>query len=244
MGLDTHFDGPRASLDLTHVMYDDDSFFAFALALVTLSPILLMASYAALAFQSREYLILVMWVGQTFGEGLNLVIKSIIKEPRPNQGLADGYGFPSSHSQYMGYFTTFLICHLWFRHRFASTGSIVIDRVWRSTVYLALSAWAGLVAYSRYYLGYHSPRQIAWGLAIGSLLAIVVYSLCELVPARYPNSMLGQFKTWILSNPVSTFLQLRDGWAIWADAGRESEWLRWREAWDKKRRIQAADKDK
>jgi hypothetical protein len=98
--------------------------------------------------------------------------------------------------------------------------------------------------YSRYYLGYHSPRQIAWGLGIGSLLAIVVYALCDLVPERYPNSLLGQFKTWILSNPVSTFVQLRDGWAIWPDAGRESEWRRWRDEWDKKRWSQDTDKNK
>ena len=171
-------------------------------------------------------------------------IKGIVKEPRPNQGLADGYGFPSSHSQYMGYFTTFLIYHLLVRHRFASTGSKAIDRAWRGIVYLGLLAWAGLVAYSRYYLGYHTPRQIAWGLAIGSLLAAVVYTLAELIPTRYPHSLLGQIKTWILGNPLSTFLQLRDGWAVWADAGRETEWLRWKEAWDKRRQISAVDKHK
>ena len=82
---------------------DDTSLFSLALALITLSPILLMviflgppskncelrkryvtqASYAALAVQTREFLIITMWIGQIACELLNWVIKRIIKEERP-----------------------------------------------------------------------------------------------------------------------------------------------------------------
>ena len=128
------------------------------------------ASYAALAVQTREFLIITMWIGQIACELLNWVIKRIIKEERPigisfvpqleKDGVADscsnlgsvgnGYGFPSSHSQYMAYFATFLICHLYLRHRFSSTGYTFLDRLWRMVVYIGVLAWAGLVAYSRY----------------------------------------------------------------------------------------------
>ncbi|KII85923.1 hypothetical protein PLICRDRAFT_178228 [Plicaturopsis crispa FD-325 SS-3] len=229
--------GQRTSLDLTHVLYDGSSFLSLALALVTLSPILLMASYAALAVQTREVVIIEMWAGQLLCEGFNWVLKRAIKQERPPQEIAlHGYGFPSSHSQYMGYFAAFLICHLHFRHRFASTGSRILDRAWRLIIYLALSAWAGSVAYSRYYLAYHSPHQIIWGFGIGVAFGVVFYALAELVPVRWPGSFVARARTAIVDNPVSVWLEIRDGWAIWADGGREEEWKRWRKAWEARTR--------
>ena len=117
--------------------------------------------------QTREYVILAMWAGQFANEGLNIVIKYMVKQDRPDgmqsrrwrkrilmelllaEALGSGYGFPSSHSQYMGYFAAFLMCHLYFAHRFSSTGSAVLDALWRLVVYLVLCFWAGSVAYSR-----------------------------------------------------------------------------------------------
>ncbi|KAM6497166.1 hypothetical protein JOM56_007639 [Amanita muscaria] len=225
-----------AVLELTYVLYDDSSWLSLVLALVTLSPILLMASYAALTVYTREYIILVMWTGQFANEGLNYVLKHAIKQDRPDEKLGDGYGFPSSHSQYMAYFSAFLICHLYFRHRFSSTGSTILDALWRFLVYLFLVFWAGAVAYSRYYLEYHNEHQILWGLAIGAAVGVALYVFAELVPTRRPLSMLGQFKTFLLINPVSTWFQLRDGWAVWSDGGHEEEWVRWRIRWEQQRK--------
>ncbi|KIM44955.1 hypothetical protein M413DRAFT_367393 [Hebeloma cylindrosporum] len=230
-------EGPRASLDLTHVLYDDSSYFSLALALITLSPILLMASYAALAVQTREFLVIVMWAGQLFGELLNWVIKRAIKQDRPIQSIGNGYGFPSSHSQYMAYFASFLACHLYFRHRFASTGYSFLDFLWRMMVYAGLVGWSGLVAYSRYYLGYHNVHQISWGLAIGAVLGVFLYIITEAIPTRYPRSVFAEVKFNILNNPVVVWLQIRDGWAVWADGGREGEWIRWRQEWERQRKI-------
>jgi hypothetical protein len=50
----------------------------------------------------------------------------------------------------MGYFATFLILHLHFRHKFAPRGYWLVDQVFRALVYSALIAWAMVVAYSRY----------------------------------------------------------------------------------------------
>ncbi|KAJ8094599.1 hypothetical protein PM082_010605 [Marasmius tenuissimus] len=218
--------GPQASLDLTHVLYDDSSYLSLLLALITLSPILLMASYAALAVQSRELLIIVMWAGQLTNEVLNYGIKHLIKEERPTDMVGNGYGFPSSHSQYMGYFSTFLILHMYFRHRFSSTGYPILDRAFRALVHLALLAWAGGVAYSRYHLKYHSPHQIFWGLSIGIAFASILYASLELLPFS------SSFKSALLNNPIAIWLQIRDGWAVWPDAGREAEWKRWRKEWE------------
>jgi len=49
----------------------------------------------------------------------------------------------------MGYFAAFLICHMFFKHRFVTTGFRILDKMWRVTVYTGLIVWAGSVAYSR-----------------------------------------------------------------------------------------------
>lgn len=155
----------------------------------------------------------------------------------------------------MGYFAAFLVCHMYFAYRFSSTGSTVLDALWRCIVYSVLYSWAGAVAYSRYvlqlcilymnmtrigcdryYLGYHNEYQILWGLTIGATFGVLVYVLAELIPTRRPHSLLGRFKTFLLINPVSTWFQLRDGWAVWPDGGREDEWVRWRIRWDQQRK--------
>ncbi|TFK60238.1 PAP2-domain-containing protein [Pluteus cervinus] len=221
------------ALDLTYVIYDEGSHLSFILALLTLSPILLMASYAALSVFTREYIILVMWAGQFFGEGLNLVIKRLVKQDRPFEHLGSGYGFPSSHSQYMGYFTTFLLTHIYFRHRFTPTGTPILDKLLHISVPAVLLLWTSGVAYSRYHLSYHTPIQIISGLLIGSLLAIITYTLSYILPTKYPGSPLGQIYFYILDNPLSQFVGLRDGWAIWRDSGKCEEWVRWRDEWEK-----------
>jgi len=221
-----------AALELTHVLYNANSHMSLVFALVTLSPILLMASYAALAVVTRDVLIINMWAGQVACEVLNWVLKRIIKEERPAHTVGKGYGFPSSHSQYMTYFATFLILHLYFRHRFASTGYWIVDKLWRLTLYLALISWAGSVCYSRLFLTYHTPKQILWGAGVGACFGVLHYTITELIPALFPNSTFGRFRRALLAHPLSTFVRLKDGWAVWGDGGREEEWLAWRKRWE------------
>ncbi|KAF8269769.1 hypothetical protein EI94DRAFT_1771085 [Lactarius quietus] len=196
-----------ASLDLTHVLYNSSSNFALAMALVTLSPILLMASpsYAALAIFTREITIINMWAGQFCCEAFNLAVKRL---------RGQRLWLSSSHSQYMAYFATFLILHLHFKHKFASQAS----------VYLAIVAWAVTVAYSRYHLSYHSVSQILWGL---------LYPHGTNSGPR-PNSLLGKARAFLLMNPVSTWLRIRDGWAVWSDSGTENQWQLWQREWRKR----------
>lgn len=226
----------RVSLDLTHVVYDVSSHTSFALALLTLSPILLMPAYAVLAVQTRELTIINMWAGQFFSEGLNIVLKRTFKEERPPDSKLhlDGYGFPSSHSQYMGYFGAFLICHLYFRHRFASTGNALLDRSFRLLVYAGITSWVVLVAYSRLNLLYHTPHQVAWGLAIGALLGTIHYIFTEHLPYRRPLSVFGRVRAAVLNHPFTNWIQVRDGWAIWPDGGREIEWQRWKDMYQQR----------
>ncbi|KAH9976009.1 PAP2-domain-containing protein [Lactifluus volemus] len=202
-----------ASLDLTHVLYDDSSYFSLAMALVTLSPILLMPSYAALAIVMREMSILNMWAGQFCCEAFNLVIKRLVKQARPpGKKVGNGYGFPSSHSQYMGYFATFLLLHLHFRHTF----------VFRAMTYSAIIAWTVVVAYSRYHLSYHSVSQILWGLSLGISFGFSYY---------VTKHLLGRARAFLLMTPIFTWLRIRDGWLVWPDGGLEHQWQLWYREW-------------
>ncbi|KAG9313107.1 hypothetical protein JVU11DRAFT_6557 [Chiua virens] len=230
----------RVPLELTYVLYDASSDTSLVLALLTLSPILLMPAYAVLAVQTRELTIINMWAGQFLSEVFNYILKHIIKEERPDGSSLhlNGYGFPSSHSQYMGYFGGFLVCHMYFRHQFASCGNALLDQVFRSIVYFGIVAWVVLVAYSRLNLLYHTPHQVIWGVGIGVSLGIVHYVLTELLPCTRPLSIFGRVRAAILAHPVVTWMQIRDGWAVWSDGGREIEWKHWKAAYRRQKHVE------
>lgn len=191
------------------------------------------------------------------------VVQAQIYADLVSDSVGSGYGFPSSHSQYMGYFATFLMMHLYFRHRFTSTGHKLLDRLWRFVVYVGLISWAATVCYSRcvtkgptyestrteycmkrrLYLTYHTVAQVLWGAGAGVAFGAFTYTIAELIPSLRPNSSLGRFRSSILAHPIATWLRLRDGWAVWADGGRETEWQAWRVQWEKQR-LAAASKSK
>ena len=89
-----------------------------------------------------------------------------------------------------------------------------------------------LISMHRYYLTYHTAPQVVWGFSIGLLFGSVYYAVVELLPIHSPQSMAGRTRTWILTNPVSTWLRLRDGWAVYPDSGTETHWQQWRSRYD------------
>jgi dolichyldiphosphatase len=149
----------------------------------------------------------------------------------------------------MGYFATFLVLHMHFRHTFTPSGFWVIDYAVRPSAYIAVITWAGIVAYSRYgsnflgdyvdsrhfpprhYLSYHSVSQILWGMSIGISFSVVFYLVTELIPTRRPNSLLGRVRTALLMNRISVWLRIQDGWGAWPDGGWEEQWQLWNREW-------------
>lgn len=72
------------------------------------------------------------------------------------------YGFPSCHAA--NSFAIAVFTTLWFRKK------------WIAAI---LIGWALLECYTRLYLGVHYPSDIVFGMAIGSLIAYIVYSLSK-----------------------------------------------------------------
>lgn len=88
---------------------------------------------------------------------------------------------------------------------------------------------------------YHTPHQVLWGLGIGLCLGVAHYVLTELLPHTHPHTVFGRARAAILAHPVVTWMQIRDGWAIWPDGGRETEWKRWKTAYDERRAQKRVD---
>lgn len=57
------------------------------------------------------------FIGLLFNEALNAVLKHIIKQPRPmsRDNMYNEYGMPSSHSQFMWFFSIYMFLFIWVR---------------------------------------------------------------------------------------------------------------------------------
>lgn len=79
---------------------------------------------------------------------------------------------------------------------------------------------AVMTAWSRVYLGYHSPKQVAWGSVAGMVIAVVWFGAVGAVR----RSALWE---WALEHPLSRRARMRDliveedmcqaGWEKWED---------------------------
>mmetsp|Transcript_10484 Transcript_10484/g.16811 ORF Transcript_10484/g.16811 Transcript_10484/m.16811 type:complete len:216 (-) Transcript_10484:91-738(-) len=158
---------PAKDFSLTHVVYDDELLSQKILALVTLSPIFIIVAYVALLYSRRQIHTLFMLIGQLVNEGLNNILKQYIKEPRPHGCKHSGYGMPSSHAQFMGYFGGF--CILW-SLVLGSNVDFISDKKTGNAFIILLSL---LVTYSRVELGYHTETQVIVGGILGVCFAAI-----------------------------------------------------------------------
>ena len=176
--------GRLVPFSLTLVHYEENDALGWMLSLVTLSPVFIMVSYVtllvALRFPPRLVLVL---CGQLACVALNLVLKRLLRQPRPEgpQVLHLGqHGMPSNHAMFMGYAGCFVVCA-------AARGG----RAWQvggsdplgspRLVAAALVTLSLLVAFSRFYLGYHTAEQVYVGLAVGALFGAFWHELCLLL---------------------------------------------------------------
>ena len=70
---------------LTYVRYEENDLLGKMLALVTLSPVFIMVMYATILVIRRDIQTALITFGQLLNVGLNLILKKIINDPRPQE---------------------------------------------------------------------------------------------------------------------------------------------------------------
>ncbi|KAI8972710.1 phosphatidic acid phosphatase type 2/haloperoxidase, partial [Pilobolus umbonatus] len=99
------------------------------------------------------------------------VMKHVIRQPRPlsnNKKDKKGYGMPSSHSQAIAFFTTYIHC-AFLSHSHKTTGMYMFT--------LCFHLFSIAVIWSRVRLGHHTEGQVLAGTALGILCALIWYGL-------------------------------------------------------------------
>ncbi|XP_064985790.1 lipid phosphate phosphatase gamma-like isoform X4 [Musa acuminata AAA Group] len=155
-------DAPAAALKavtLTHVRYPRGDSLGHFLAWVSLIPVFIsFGGFISHFIFRRELQGLCFALGLIISQVINELIKSSIHQSRPSSMCAvlevcDSHGWPSSHSQFMFFFSTYfsLLCLI----NGVGVSSPSSRRI------IALLPWpsAFLTLYSRVYLGYHTVPQ-------------------------------------------------------------------------------------
>lgn len=155
-------------------------------------------------------------------EALNFALKRILKEERPKQMHGKGYGMPSSHAQFVSFFSLSLTLFLLFRHvpkkpTASHTPLTLVARVGLSGLALVC---AGLVAWSRTYLNYHTEKQVVVGSMAGAVTAVGWFLLTTAV--RQTGIL-----AWVLDQELTRLFRMRDlvveedlcqaGWEKWEE---------------------------
>ncbi|CAG8488436.1 3367_t:CDS:2 [Funneliformis mosseae] len=126
---------PLTSLSLTHVEFDPNDPLSYAFAYVTLSPLVIVISYISTIIARRELMMINMFLGQLSCEILNSGLKKWIKEKRPSDKIGIGYGMPSSHAQFIAYFTIFSSIYLWYKIylHYHTTKQVIVGNIFGGT---------------------------------------------------------------------------------------------------------------
>ncbi|KKF92654.1 Vacuolar amino acid transporter 3 [Ceratocystis platani] len=235
---------PLASFSLTHVYYDPNDPISHLCAFLALVPHALLVAYGTLVISTREAEVALMLIGQLACEAANFVLKRIIKEERPNQHFGKGYGMPSSHAQFVAFWSVTIALFMLVRHRAPGTASRATegpqganahktgDRMAANShvpnrlipiserLFATVGAFslAAAVASSRIYLGYHSKSQVLAGAITGVTCALGWFFVTSM--ARQMGLL-----AWALELPLIRWLRVRDllleedpaaaGWEAW-----------------------------
>ncbi|XP_045472588.1 dolichyldiphosphatase 1-like [Harmonia axyridis] len=190
-------------LSLTLVEYPKGDLIGKFLAFISLAPFGIGAGFISLILFRRDLHTITFFLGTLFNELLNYFLKHTICEARPmvRNSLYTEYGMPSSHAQFVWFFTTYVIYFVFIRLHHMNNNNIIETMskilILSSSVIMSL-----LVCISRTYLQYHSFYQVLIGSIVGALFATLWFALTYMVF----TPLFPQIVSW----RISEILLLRD----------------------------------
>lgn len=190
-------------LSLTLVEYPKGDVLGKFLAFMSLSPFGIGAGFLALILFRRDLHTVTFFIGILVNEATNYVLKHIICEERPMRREASytEYGMPSSHSQYVWFFTSYVVYFVFIRLHHMNNNSIM-SAVWRVIVVGGCLTLSLIVSVSRTYLKYHTSSQVIVGGILGFVMATLWFAFTQ----RVLTPLFPQIVSW----KISEFLMLRD----------------------------------
>lgn len=190
-------------MSLTLVEYPKGDLFGKILAFISLAPFGIGSGFITLILFRRDLHTITFFLGTLASEALNYFLKHTIQDPRPVTRPNDynEFGMPSSHSQFMWFFATYISFFVFIRLHHMNNNTIMESMsklvIIGSSVALALT-----VCVSRVYLQYHTLAQVICGSVVGFLFATVWFAFTYFV-------LTPVFPT-IVSWRVSEMLLIRD----------------------------------
>lgn len=159
-------------ITLTLVEYPKGDLLGKCLAWISLAPLGIGAGFVALILFRRDLHTIVFFIGTLVNEAINIVLKHWIQEARPvsRAQIWTEYGMPSSHAQFMCFFTQYVLLFIFIRLHHMNNNNARTERLVRLLVLAACCLATGLVCCGRVYLQYHSTQQVL----VGALVGIVV----------------------------------------------------------------------
>jgi dolichyldiphosphatase len=189
------------AITLTYVRYRRGDPLGLCLAWVSLIPVFIsLGGFVSHFLFRREIQGICFTLGLLISQFLNELVKSSVQQSRPDTcallEACDSHGWPSSHSQYMFFFATYLTLLSLMK----KTG---VAR-WESRFLLAVLPWpfAVLTMYSRVYLGYHTVAQVFAGAALGLVLGAGWYWIV--------NTMLVEYFPAIEESAIGRWFYIKD----------------------------------
>ncbi|KAN0077475.1 Phosphatidic acid phosphatase type 2/haloperoxidase [Elaphomyces granulatus] len=221
---------PLASLTLTHVHYNPRDPLSYLAAWLALVPQALCVVYVSVIWASREVEVLLMFAGQMGCEALNFGLKRWIREERPKQMFGKGYGMPSSHSQFVAFFSLYLALFLVRRQVLSPSAAHYYAVIERVIVSILAGVAAAAVSISRIYLNYHTPRQVLAGSVAGFVFAVLWFGV---------TAYLRHFGwiDWVLDWELARMARLRD--LLVSEDLVEAGWQQWNRRRERKRQKEA-----
>ncbi|KAM3825703.1 dolichyldiphosphatase 1-like isoform 5-T7 [Vipera latastei] len=196
---------PWNPVSLTHVEYPAGDFTGRLLAYLSLSPIFIIVGFVTLIVFKRELHTISFLGGLCFNEGVNWLIKNIVQEQRPcpeaHPSVYSKYAMPSSHSQFIWFFSVYSFLFLYLRMH-QTNNARFLDLLWRHLLSVCLLTLACLVSCSRVYLLYHTWSQVVYGGIVGSFMA----GLWFLFTQEILTPLFPRIAAW----PLSEFFLIRD----------------------------------